>query len=102
MTANSSSSGCRAETLATESLVGALSATEASLQHIARSTLATPRRDPCPALVVMLCYARSGGTVLNKCLGVLPNVFVASEVHPDVELVADVGHPLERLTIRWQ
>lgn len=32
--------------------------------------------------VVMLCYARSGGTFLNKCLGSLPNTVVLSEINP--------------------
>lgn len=31
---------------------------------------------------IMLCYARSGGTVLNQCLGLLPNVVVLSELNP--------------------
>jgi hypothetical protein len=34
------------------------------------------------AIVVMLCFARSGGTVLNQCLGCLPNVLILSEVNP--------------------
>ena len=34
------------------------------------------------AVIVMICYARSGGTVLNKCLGSLPNVVMLSEVSP--------------------
>jgi hypothetical protein len=33
-------------------------------------------------VVVMLCFARSGGTVLNQCLGSLPNVLMLSEVNP--------------------
>lgn len=32
--------------------------------------------------IVMLCYARSGGTLLNKCLGALPDTVVLSEVNP--------------------
>ena len=32
--------------------------------------------------IIMLCYARSGGTLLNKCLGSLPNTIVLSEVNP--------------------
>jgi FkbM family methyltransferase len=31
----------------------------------------------------MINYARSGGTLLNKCFGVSPNVIILSEVHPD-------------------
>ncbi|MFP5270564.1 hypothetical protein [Coleofasciculus sp.] len=34
------------------------------------------------AIVVMLCFARSGGTVLNQCLGCLPYVLILSEVNP--------------------
>jgi hypothetical protein len=33
-------------------------------------------------VTVMLCFARSGGTVLNKCLGCLPDVVILSEVNP--------------------
>jgi len=36
-------------------------------------------------IVMMICFARSGGTVLNQCLGSLPNVIMLSEVHPLVE-----------------
>ena len=31
---------------------------------------------------IMLCFCRSGGTVLNRCLGSLPNVIMLSEVNP--------------------
>lgn len=31
---------------------------------------------------VMVCFARSGGTLLNKCLGSLPGTVVLSEVNP--------------------
>src|SRR3990172_8738556 len=34
------------------------------------------------AAIVMICFARSGGTVLNKCLGSLPGVVILSEVNP--------------------
>lgn len=30
----------------------------------------------------MICFARSGGTVLNQCLGCLPNTLILSEVNP--------------------
>jgi len=33
-------------------------------------------------ILLMLCYARSGGTLLNRCLGSLPNTVVLSEVNP--------------------
>jgi len=33
-------------------------------------------------IVVLLNYARSGGTLLNKCLASLPNVIMLSEVNP--------------------
>lgn len=34
------------------------------------------------SITVMTCYARSGGTILNRCLGSLPNVVMMSEVNP--------------------
>jgi len=34
------------------------------------------------AVTVMLCFARSGGTLLNQCLGCLPNVVILSEINP--------------------
>ncbi len=34
------------------------------------------------ALSLMICFARSGGTVLNQCLGSLPNVVILSELNP--------------------
>jgi len=37
------------------------------------------------SIIVMICFARSGGTILNQCLGSLPNVVMLSEVHPLVE-----------------
>lgn len=33
-------------------------------------------------IVLMICFARSGGTLLNRCLGSLPNVVIMSEVNP--------------------
>lgn len=38
----------------------------------------TPRKE----IVILLCFARSGGTLLNKCLGVMPRTVVLSEVNP--------------------
>lgn len=35
-----------------------------------------------PNATLIICYARSGGTILNKCLGCLPNTVVLSEVNP--------------------
>ena len=34
------------------------------------------------SVVIMICFARSGGTVLNQCLGSLPNVVILSELNP--------------------
>ncbi len=34
------------------------------------------------SITVMICFSRSGGTVLNRCLGSLPNVVIMSEVNP--------------------
>ena len=31
----------------------------------------------------MMCYARSGGTLLNRCLSCLPKTLVFSEINPD-------------------
>lgn len=33
-------------------------------------------------VIIMIGFARSGGTVLNQCLGCLPNVVILSEVNP--------------------
>jgi len=33
-------------------------------------------------IIVMICFARSGGTILNQCLGSLPNVVLISELNP--------------------
>lgn len=33
-------------------------------------------------ITVMICFARSGGTLLNRCLGSLPNTVMFSEVNP--------------------
>lgn len=35
-----------------------------------------------PPVVLMVCFARSGGTLLNRCLGSLPGVVMLSEVSP--------------------
>ena len=34
------------------------------------------------SIIVMICFARSGGTILNQCLGSLPGVVIMSEVNP--------------------
>jgi hypothetical protein len=34
------------------------------------------------SIILMICFARSGGTVLNQCLGCLPNTIILSEVNP--------------------
>ena len=34
------------------------------------------------SIIMMICFSRSGGTVLNQCLGSLPNVVIMSEVSP--------------------
>ncbi len=54
-------------------------------------------------VLVMLCYARSGGTLLNRCLGSLPNTVVLSEVNP---LGSGGGAPIKADTpyeqaLRW-
>lgn len=40
------------------------------------ATIKTPK-----PIIVMLTYARSGGTLLNRCIASLPNTFVLSEVN---------------------
>lgn len=48
---------------------------------------------------VMICYARSGGTILNQCLGCLPGVVILSEVNP----LAGAGHgPSPSNTVKLQ
>lgn len=37
------------------------------------------------SVVVMICFARSGGTLLNRCIGSLPNVVILDEVNPIVD-----------------
>ena len=34
------------------------------------------------SIILMICFPRSGGTVLNQCLGSLPDVIILSEVNP--------------------
>lgn len=51
-----------------------------------------------PSLPIMISYGRSGSTLLNRCLGALPNTYVLAEVnpvassdnrdHPDINVVA--------------
>ena len=42
---------------------------------------------------LMVCYARSGGTILNRCLGCLPGVVMLSEVTPLVDQSPAGGEP---------
>lgn len=54
-------------------------------------------------VLIMLCFARSGGTLLNRCLGKLPNTIVLSEVNP---LGGGGGAPIKADTpyeqaLRW-
>lgn len=53
---------------------------------------------------MIICYARSGGTILNKCLGSLPGVFILSEVSPlnEYALVAGATCVDERITVHKQ
>jgi len=45
---------------------------------------------------VFYCFARSGGTLLNQCLGVNPNNLVLSEVNPHVSC-----RPVEQQAQEW-
>ena len=54
-------------------------------------------------VLLMICYARSGGTLLNQCLGSLPDTVVLSEVNP---LSGGVGAPIKaespyEQALRW-
>jgi hypothetical protein len=54
-------------------------------------------------VLFMICYARSGGTLLNQCLGSLPDTVVLSEVNP---LNGGTGAPIKADTpyeqaLRW-
>jgi len=47
----------------------------------------------------IFCYARSGGTLLNRCLSNIDNLIVLSEVHP-INDVVDRGTP--SVSVAWQ
>ena len=34
------------------------------------------------SIIVLICFARSGGTILNRCLGSLPGTVILSELNP--------------------
>lgn len=54
-------------------------------------------------VILMICYAGSGGTLLNKCLGSLSSSFVLSEVNPVVENSTGKLQDLMReQSIEWQ
>lgn len=42
-------------------------------------------------IALMICYARSGGTLLSRCLGSLPDVVLVSEVSPECRGRKDGG-----------
>ncbi|MFC2161969.1 hypothetical protein ACFLRX_10000 [Acidobacteriota bacterium] len=51
-------------------------------------------------IILMICFARSGGTILNQCLGSLPDVVMMSEVNP---LGGGIGkEPISYQTIKLQ
>ena len=54
------------------------------------------------AVGVMICYARSGGTLLNKCLGVMPNTIVLSEVSNILDHSAEARRITPSLFPAWQ
>lgn len=49
-----------------------------------------------PVLRVLHTLARTGGTVIGKCIGVMPGVAMLSEVHPAVNKLLE--HPLTQKT----
>jgi hypothetical protein len=54
-------------------------------------------------VLLMICYARSGGTLLNQCLGSLPDTVVLSEVNPlsgGVGALIKAETPYEQ-ALRW-
>jgi hypothetical protein len=56
-----------------------------------------------PVIHVMLSYARSGGTLLNKCISSADNTLVLSEVSPVLSAQgASLDDRLEKLTPFWQ
>ncbi len=42
----------------------------------------TPSTAPKPTVRLLLHLARTGGTIISKCLAVMPNVALLSEIHP--------------------
>ena len=46
------------------------------------------------SIIVMICFARSGGTILNQCLGSLSNTLVISESTP---LIVDSNKDATRI-----
>ncbi|MCB9960181.1 MAG: sulfotransferase [Rhodospirillaceae bacterium] len=56
-----------------------------------------------PIVRVLHNLARSGGTVISKCLGAMPGVYLLSEVHPHAEHVAAAYRPMTaKLDPRYQ
>ena len=51
------------------------------------------------SLSLMVCFARSGGTILNRCLGSLPDVVIMSEVNP---VWSGSGDDADLSTVRTQ
>lgn len=45
---------------------------------------------------IMYCYARSGGTIINRCLGSLPDTIVMSEVN-EIEGAGDIENDLRTI-----
>jgi len=52
-------------------------------------------------VVVMLCYARSGGTLLNRCLGSLPNVIIMSEISANNVVNPDAPNLVKQQALQW-
>lgn len=67
---------------------------ETTAEHSARTPETGP--DGRPVIRILHTLARTGGTVIGKCIGVMPNVAMLSEVHPAV--VKLIEHPLTQRT----
>ena len=51
-------------------------------------------------ITVMLSYARSGGTLLNRCLSALPNVVILSEINPEATWISGLNK-ISNQSERW-
>ncbi len=50
-------------------------------------------------IILLICYARSGGTMLSRCLSSMENTFVASEVHPKYNVHLNLAQQSKKIGI---